>query len=362
MTNAITIIEQECTAIAPKLTNDEVAAVLDRVNFYAAEMKRVKALTESLVMEWIRENGDLVISPTVRYYIGTDKSTKCLDQPAAVDALLDAAGGDMGAFCECLAANAIKHGAAKKRLSPAVYDSLFRVEIKESLEEGKPKQKLIKADDAFTGARKPFVRKPTTTPAAEQPATTQGAVSAAPPAETHAGDEAAVLPTVTSRTADAALAPAPNKGATCDAAKSTASSSVVSVGTDLHDSQVAPHHSVSTLPSHAGAGGPSTPTAPAGRGRPRSQPQPAAKPICLTCGAVLRGSVCPQGCTQPNAASQPAPWQHWVDMNGLDAMHTYDAMAPSKQAEAFRGIPPEIRTAVVQKIRKARAVASSPVA
>jgi hypothetical protein len=158
--NEITLIEKECTAIGPKLTNAQVIAVYDRAQFYASEMKRIKALTEGLVMDWIRENGDLVVSDSVRYYIGTEKNTKCVDMKGACMAILDAVGGDFEAFGEILSSNAIKHGAAKKILPPATYDTLFRVEIRESLEEGKPKQKLIKVDDAFTGARKPWKPKP----------------------------------------------------------------------------------------------------------------------------------------------------------------------------------------------------------
>jgi uncharacterized protein YpmB len=148
--NAIAVIEKECLAIADNLTNDQVMAIYDRICFYSREIKRIKDLAETAVMEWIKANGDLNAGNGIRYYVGTDKTTKCKDVAATVEAILVAVEGDAKRFTDILSANAIKHGAAKKVLPPEVYEQLFEVVVRETLEEGKPKTKLVRFDEKFT--------------------------------------------------------------------------------------------------------------------------------------------------------------------------------------------------------------------
>ncbi len=159
MSVELDILEREAASISGELTNDQVLAIYDQLKFYNRETKRLMDLAETAMLEWIKGNGDLVVSPTVRYYAGTSKTTKCVDLPAAVAALMEATGGNFEKFCEVLSSGAIKHGAAKKVLDPNVYDLCFKVEIRDTLEEGKPDKKLMKADEAFSGARKPWTPK-----------------------------------------------------------------------------------------------------------------------------------------------------------------------------------------------------------
>ncbi len=147
--SALEAIQQETPLVTLEMTNEEVIAIYDRCQFIAREAKARQQQIEAAILEWVQEHGDLIVSDTLRYYAGTEKVTKCINVPAAVEALLVAVGGDFNTMCEALSSNAIKYGAAKKMLPPEVYDQYFTVEYRETLEEGKPKKKLLKADDKF---------------------------------------------------------------------------------------------------------------------------------------------------------------------------------------------------------------------
>ncbi len=147
--NALAIIEQECTGIHDDMTNDEVLMRYDRLKFFLKSIKELIEQEETAMISWIQAHGDLIVSDKIRYYAGTSRTTKCTDLSAAVAALMEATGGNFEKFCEVLSSGAIKYGAAKKILDPNVYDLCFKVEVKDTLEEGKPVKKLMKADDAF---------------------------------------------------------------------------------------------------------------------------------------------------------------------------------------------------------------------
>ncbi len=147
--NTLEIIKREVPLATLEMTNDQVVHILDHAQFVKREVTALVAQLEISILEWIQAHGDLIVSDSIRYYAGTSKTTKCVDLPAAVAALMEATGGNFEKFCEVLSANALKHGAAKKVMDPNVYDLCFKVEIKDTLEEGKPVKKLMKADDAF---------------------------------------------------------------------------------------------------------------------------------------------------------------------------------------------------------------------
>lgn len=146
---ALQPLELAVAAVTPEMLNDDVLALYDRVAFVARESKRLKDLMEKAMVDWMTTNHlNLEVSPTVHYYVGTSKSTKCTDVPATVEALLAVVDGDFKRFCDTLAANAIKHGAAKKLLAMEVYRELFKVTEKSTLEGG-PEKELMKADATF---------------------------------------------------------------------------------------------------------------------------------------------------------------------------------------------------------------------
>jgi hypothetical protein len=150
---AIVMIEKDVLGELSELSHDQVLAVWDKAQFFARETKRIKDLVEAEVLRWVQAHGELNCGNGVRYYAGIDKTTKCQNVPAAVEALMTACEGDFTRFCDTLASNAIKHSAAKKILAPEVYDGLFKVIEKDVLEEGKIAKKLMRADDNFTGKK-----------------------------------------------------------------------------------------------------------------------------------------------------------------------------------------------------------------
>ncbi len=144
---AIVAIEKNVLGDLSECDHDQVMKVWDLTLFYTKEIKRVKELVEAEVIKWCQKNGDLVVSDQIRYYAGKDRTVKCVDVPATVEAVMQATGGDFKAFCDVLASNAIKNGAAKRVLTPELYGKLFQTVEKDSLEEGKVK--LIKRDERF---------------------------------------------------------------------------------------------------------------------------------------------------------------------------------------------------------------------
>ncbi len=149
-TNLLAPVESDVVMLDETADADTLLQTYETVKFYLQELKRLKLMIEAAMMGKIKASGPLVISPTVRYVIAIDKVTKCKDVAGAVNAVLDATGGDLGALNMVLSANAIKHGAAKKVLPPEVWGKYFEVVVKESLEEdGKKKEKLLKVDEKF---------------------------------------------------------------------------------------------------------------------------------------------------------------------------------------------------------------------
>src|SRR5206468_395922 len=111
---------------------------------------------EQSLAEYILANGPVQVGELL-YWVGpVKKPPKCTDVPGAVDALLQATGGDLRAFCEHLSANALKHGACGQTLAPALYARLFpvnEVEELQSEEAGKAIKKLQKANPQFMRPR-----------------------------------------------------------------------------------------------------------------------------------------------------------------------------------------------------------------
>ena len=127
----------------------EKLMLLDRLSDW---LKETKAQVIESAEEFIRDNGPVECGSVV-YFLGvTKKPPKCIDVPGTIEALMQACQGDFEKFCEHLAANAIKYGAAKATLPPREYDLLFKVEEVEELqceEAAKAAKKLQKLDRRF---------------------------------------------------------------------------------------------------------------------------------------------------------------------------------------------------------------------
>lgn len=136
------------TAIATPL--DEVLETRMKLAFMQEQIKELKARLDEKLAEWIEANGEIRFG-SKRLYVGVKKDTKCRALRPAMEALLNACGGDWEQFCECMASSAIKYGAAKSVMGEEVWKEHFEVVEKTELKEGEPvKVKgLIEIDDNF---------------------------------------------------------------------------------------------------------------------------------------------------------------------------------------------------------------------
>jgi hypothetical protein len=105
-------------------------------------LKEARAMWEAKMVEHIQRNGPVEVG-TVRYYVGPKRTTKCVDVPGAVEALLAKVEGDFQRFCDHLSSGAVKYGAARDTLDPADFDRLFTTTEETELKEGKPRLQRV---------------------------------------------------------------------------------------------------------------------------------------------------------------------------------------------------------------------------
>lgn len=148
--NALASLESEIIDLGENVSMETIATVSERVGFYMGELKRLDKILDQHMIEWIKKNGPIRISDSVRYVLTHPKTTKCNDVPATIEAVLAASGGDFKKMCDVLSAGAIKHGAASKILPPEEYAKLFSVTVKDKLEDGGPAPKEVtRIDSSF---------------------------------------------------------------------------------------------------------------------------------------------------------------------------------------------------------------------
>lgn len=142
--NDIDRIQSDGLAINPDTPVEVIADVLNRLQVIKQRAREAEALIEERLVERIKESGPFVVG-TTKYYVGVKRTTRCVDVPGALDALLAATGGDWSALAQLLAAQPVKHGAARGVLDEATWGRLFKVEEADTLKEGE----LQKADTRF---------------------------------------------------------------------------------------------------------------------------------------------------------------------------------------------------------------------
>ena len=129
---------------------EDAVALLSRISVAKDRMRDLDKMVKEAVIEFIDRTG---LEPTTldgkRYYVGIVKRTKCNDTRAALEALLNATGGDLDAIAECLSSNALKPGACRKSLD-GTWDDHFTVTESPDLKTGKAKRTLQLADDRYS--------------------------------------------------------------------------------------------------------------------------------------------------------------------------------------------------------------------
>ena len=112
--------------------------------------RELKSEVERHAVGYISIHGEQHIGP-VRYYVGVTKTYKPRTLVEAVEAILDASGGDMARFTDCLSSNALKAGATRKMFAdagcPERFDAVFEASEEQELREGKVKQPTLQKFD-----------------------------------------------------------------------------------------------------------------------------------------------------------------------------------------------------------------------
>jgi hypothetical protein len=122
-------------------THDEALELIQIVAGMKQRIREIDNRMQAAAIAWIEANGDLDAGNT-RYYVGTEKVTKCNGNAGAIDSLFAAAHGDMDAVAGCLASDALKHGACRKLLGDTDFAKHFTTTERPDLKTGAPKKGL----------------------------------------------------------------------------------------------------------------------------------------------------------------------------------------------------------------------------
>jgi len=106
-------------------------------------LKEFKARLTDAKIQYIDKHGE-VNTTTGRYYVGVKRTTKCRDVPLAVDAVLQACGGDFDQLLRCLSSQPLKHGACAAVLGDE-WAQHFKVEEQQDVKTGKPARVVSKS-------------------------------------------------------------------------------------------------------------------------------------------------------------------------------------------------------------------------
>jgi hypothetical protein len=149
--NLMTTCEDWCSQIQTGQADaDDVLRALDFLAQLKAATKKMSEDMESAVVGWIGTNGDLT-SGDIRYYVAPNKTTKCKDLRATLEAVLELGGGNLDAVFDCLSTSAFKPAKTKALLGEKA-DDLFETTETLDLKTGKPKgARLQKHDPKFCG-------------------------------------------------------------------------------------------------------------------------------------------------------------------------------------------------------------------
>jgi hypothetical protein len=141
-------LETSIVQVGEETPTDVLLEVGDKIAALGEFVRDLKRQWESKMVDRIEAAGPIVVGD-IRYYVGPDKDTKCVNQTATLEACMEASGGDVAAFTEVLSSNAFKPGACRKLLAPERFAVLFVTTERVVLKEGKPAKQLQKTDTRF---------------------------------------------------------------------------------------------------------------------------------------------------------------------------------------------------------------------
>lgn len=122
--------------LTPTANTEDFLTAYDLEAGLKAIVREYSARLEEAAIDYINRHGP-VESLTARFYVGTAKTTKCRDTALAVDAVLQACGGDFGTLLQCLSSQPLKHGACRGVLGDE-WDRHFETTEKADIKTGAP--------------------------------------------------------------------------------------------------------------------------------------------------------------------------------------------------------------------------------
>lgn len=147
----LSALERRVLCLRPEAPAEVAAGVMAQVNAVAEAVQRLRKLTAEQVLRWVEANGPLQVGAS-RYYAGEKTVTDCTDVAKAVNLLLDACGGDLDQFCQCLASRALKYGWCRSVLQGR-WGEVFRVRVARELKEDGTPRRHLKVDNGFGASR-----------------------------------------------------------------------------------------------------------------------------------------------------------------------------------------------------------------
>lgn len=155
-------------------TIDEFMDFMGKVQTMKRAIREMEVKVEERYISYIKDHGPLVEVGTMKFWLGHDKKTCCLDQRSLIEFIFE--NWSVDELEALLGSNAFKHGAFRKflkrdamaqaeTLTPKpteeeidigvglVFDRFFVTEVKDTLESGeKAPKKLQSADTKFINA------------------------------------------------------------------------------------------------------------------------------------------------------------------------------------------------------------------
>jgi hypothetical protein len=140
--------------LEPDATDDQAAEVTATLDALEAAARELRRQWRERMLAWLEANRrDLTIGP-VRYYAGKRTTTKVLDRKRTGEALLEAVGGDIDAFCAALSSDAFLVSQLRKALPAEVFAELVEEHVEMNVKTGEPLREVKKIDERFVEVRR----------------------------------------------------------------------------------------------------------------------------------------------------------------------------------------------------------------
>lgn len=136
-------------------TDEQVLAAITAVDALKERVRDLAAAMEERVIAWLNAHPEIqLVSGDVRYYVGADRKTKCVNAAGVLEKLFDHSAGDFATVVTFLSSDPFKPGACKSAMSEDDFGQLFSTTTIEDLKTGKPLKRLQKVNDRFVPKKK----------------------------------------------------------------------------------------------------------------------------------------------------------------------------------------------------------------